>query len=153
MKIKFLSAIVLVSLLLTACALTPLETPHESPPNRFDEFTTANLGDDIGKINVFTLDSWSSLDNRHLILWKTAHQPYLLTLDRHCWDLRHSEAIQLTNRTNTIHSRLDAVVVSDRNFTSLPCYISQIHALTKSQAKSMRQLRRSTKVAGEKAVI
>ena len=154
LRLVFLGALICV---LGACASTlpanyQLPQPKqavdsEKPLNPLGDVTLStylaeNVISSVDKLSLFSIDSWTPLDNKHLILWTSPQRPFLLSLQRHCQDLRFAEAISLTNNTSTLHARFDAVIVQDGFFSKMPCYIEEIHPLNKAQALEVQRLSR-----------
>ncbi len=121
--------------LLFACA----ESTKPTAINRFDQFVTNNALSAKQHITAFTMDSWSYLDRNHLMLWTTAHRPFLLKLRTNCHDLAFSEAVRFTNRSPTLSAGLDAVETV--RAPQQRCFISEIYALTREQEKALQDLR------------
>ncbi len=93
----------------------------------------------IPTITTFTLDSWSSLGERYLIIRTSPSRPYLIELNSRCPGLDFANAILTEQSTSTsLSARFDSITPG--NSPGIPCQISKIYPLTKEQAKALQAL-------------
>jgi hypothetical protein len=55
--------------------------------------------------------SWDALGDNHLVLFTTPNDAYLITVQPPCTDLPFAQGIGLSSTGNTVHARLDSVIV------------------------------------------
>ncbi|MCL1038541.1 DUF6491 family protein [Shewanella submarina] len=93
----------------------------------------------IPSITTFTLDSWSSLGDRFLIISTSPFKPYLIELNARCPGLDFANAILTDQSTSTsLSARFDSITPG--NSPGIPCQISKIYPLTKDQGKALKSL-------------
>src|SRR5690242_7673858 len=56
-------------------------------------------------------DNWQSVGQYQLVLWTGINDAYLITVASPCENLRFATRIGITQSTNTIYSKFDAVLV------------------------------------------
>lgn len=81
------------------------------------------------------LDSWRPVDRDTLIVWATPFKPYLVELSRGSPDLRYAEVIGVTSTVGKVYAKFDSVLVGGVDYP-----IKAIYKLTRSQARSMREI-------------
>ena len=128
---KFFSAFVITSILLSACSSTGEPRPALTP-----EQAAAKKGYEIVKpvkqVRDYTLDGWNYIDKQNLLMHSTPSKKYLLTFKRRCHDLNNQEHITFETRTGVLMAGLDAIKVPSRNSSiAVPCYIENIYLLKK----------------------
>ena len=93
----------------------------------------------IKSINTFTLNSWSSLGEKFLIIRTSPFKPYLIELNTRCLGLSFADTL-LTEQSlsSTLSARFDSV--STPEYPNIKCYISKIFPLTQDQEKALQDL-------------
>jgi hypothetical protein len=79
------------------------------------------------------MHSWRAIDNDTLIIWTSAHRPYLVELRRPSHDIRFAEYIGVTESAGRVHSRFDSVVVRGLRYP-----IAEIYRITPEYARTLR---------------
>lgn len=118
-----LRASLLASGMLVSCA-----TPAPQPS--IEEAMQARgwqLGEAVIQITQFTIDGWTSVDDRHIVLTDIRRQSHLITLFSACPDVQSAVAIGYTNAAGSV-SRGDSILV--RGVSGVQrCPISEIREL------------------------
>ena len=128
---KFLT----VSILLALTLLTGCESAR-----RADEANKATLarytsyaGESVSQIHRYThFDSWTPIDNEHLVVHTNVNQAYLLTLAPPCIDLPFATGLRVKTRfPNVIEKGFDSIRVGRED-----CRILDIHTLNYKQMQA-----------------
>jgi hypothetical protein len=77
-------------------------------------------------------ESWTPVDDHHVIVWPTPFQPYLIELAYPSRDLKFANAIGVTSMGNRVYAKFDAVKVRGFRYP-----IDNIYKLTREEAKSL----------------
>lgn len=137
MKHKFsnIFSVVIPVLMLGACA----GNPADSVP--LDE-KLAKLGFAIGepvkRINNFQINSWSSVDLKHVIFNFGASRNYLVTLRTSCDGVLSAGLISFSTTIGLLTDK-DKLLVRNGSGHLSQCYISTIHELEKIKKTDMDQ--------------
>ncbi|NLA74537.1 MAG: hypothetical protein GX846_03525 [Deltaproteobacteria bacterium] len=122
-KILEYSGLLLVSLLLTACATTPFKVA--------DRYNFDNELKEAKEISSLRIKSWESIDVQSLIIENDLKDYYLLILNRPAPALPSAESIGVTRTVNKIKKGFDNIVVPDSSGTE--SYI--IHNIYKLESR------------------
>lgn len=95
--------------LLAACTGIPKRESSQEMLARY----TAYAGEPVNDFRVYSpFDSWSSIDDEHIIVQTNVNDAYLLKLAPPCFDLPYATSIGLTSRfPHTVQSGFDSVRV------------------------------------------
>jgi hypothetical protein len=128
---KFLTVPTLLALtLLTACASARrAEEQNKEMLARYSAYT----GEPVSQINSYThFDSWTPVDNEHVIIHTNVNQTYLLTLAPPCIDMPFATRLGIKTRfPHEIQSGFDSVRVGREN-----CRIIDIRPLNYKQMQA-----------------
>lgn len=122
------------TLLLSGCASKSTLTVEERDA-AYDQFIVDNKLERTDKIPSFRFDQWSSLGRKHLILYRNFRSPYLVTLQRNCFDLEHSFQLAVESTGSTLRAKYDYVMVPDR--IPIKCFIGAIHKIDNEQKQQL----------------
>jgi len=120
--------LLMVLLLVTACAQQPRMTPSE----RLEHYR-ANAGDPVSSFQ-FTgnLWGWRSLGDSALAVWPRSNQGYLVELAGRCQDLAFAMSIGLTSSVGRVSAGFDRVIVrlpANRSPNRVGCRIRTIRPI------------------------
>ena len=101
----------------------------------FDAFIVENKLEQIDRIRSFRFDQWTALGRKHLILYSNFRTPYLVTLQRNCFDLDHTFQLAIEHSGSSLSAKHDYVMVPD--LIPVRCYIKDIHKISKDQKKQL----------------
>jgi len=121
------------SLLLAACAST--DRNKEAKPDYYGDYVNKHQIKSQKQIVGFRMRDWKELDDKHLIISKSAKRNYLITLKGSCRELRYTQTIGIKNNGNVLSAGFDAIVLPEDR--GLHCFIKTIHKLTKEQEKEV----------------
>lgn len=100
---------------------------------------------------------WSTIDDRHLVLWKGNRTPVLITLDAPCRDLEWAHAIRVSHFGGLNHIRAGVDTISPLRLTPTEfdgryhgaqrvgewplqrCRVERMHAMDRDQLELLRQ--------------
>lgn len=85
------------------------------------------VGAAVTRIPQFTIDGWTSVDDRHIVLTDIRRQSHLITLFSACPDVQSAVAIGYTNAAGSV-SRGDSILVRGAGGVQR-CAISEIREL------------------------
>lgn len=122
------------TLFIFGCANKSALTKQERD-DAYDAFIVENKLERTDKISAFRFDQWTALGRKHLILYRNFNSPFLVTLQRNCFDLDHSFQLAVEHSGGTLNAKFDYVVVPDT--IPVRCYIKSIHKITKEQKKQL----------------
>ena len=93
----------------------------------------------IPSITTFTLDSWTSLGERFLIIRTSPFKPYLIELNARCPGLSFANSI-LTKQamSSSLSARFDSITPVEN--PGIPCQIDKIYPLTQEQDRALKAL-------------
>ena len=93
------------------------------------------IGDPVSRISNWRMDSWTYLDDEHLIIRSGVSRYYLITLRNRCSDLSSAINIGFTNTVGalTVH---DKVIVRGPGDWVDRCLIESMHELHKVDRES-----------------
>ena len=101
----------------------------------YDAFVVEQSLIQVDKIHSFQFEQWTGLGKQHLILYRRFNEPYLIALNKPCFDLNHASVISVNYHHNTLLAKFDSITVP--NEIPVKCYIKSIHPLTKAQKKAI----------------
>jgi len=76
--------------------------------------------------------SWQVVDDRTVIVWATAFDPYLVELAFKSPDLKFAQVIGLTQAGSRVYAKFDAVKVGGFRY-----YIDSIYKMTREEARNL----------------
>lgn len=79
------------------------------------------------------MHSWHAVDNKRLIVWASAFDPYLIELSYPVPGLRFAQIIGVTESAGSVHSRFDSVLVEGFKHR-----IESIYKLSAQDAKAIQ---------------
>jgi hypothetical protein len=129
MKITTVS-ILLALMLLTACASARrADEENKAMLARYSAYT----GEPVPQVNSYThFDSWTPIDNEHVIIHTNVNEAYLLTLAPPCIDLPFATRLGVKTRfSHRIESGFDSIRVGREN-----CRILEIRPLNYKQMQA-----------------
>jgi hypothetical protein len=123
----FLSLLALT--FLSACASIPRNDDAEKAIDRY----TPYLGQPVAQFNMYTrFDSWSPVDNDHVVIHTNVNEAYLLTLAPGCFDLPFATGIGVTSKfPHTVASGFDSIRVGRQS-----CRITEIRPVNDKQMRA-----------------
>lgn len=130
MKKLMLGSLVALMMGCSSSTLTPVEKTAA-----YNSFTEEQKLEQVDRITSFRFDSWTSLGNQHLILYRSFNEPYLVKLKRDCFDLDFTMQIGVGHKSNTLLAKFDYIIVPDT--IPVRCYIDTIHKIDKDQKKAL----------------
>jgi hypothetical protein len=139
MKIAtFLSLLALT--LLSACASIPRNDDGEKAIDRY----TPYLGQPVSQFNTYTrFDSWTAVDNDHVVIHTNVNQAYLLTLAPGCFDLPFATTLGVTSKfPHAVQSGFDSIRVGRQS-----CRITEIRPVNAKQMRADLKAERAEKKA------
>jgi hypothetical protein len=139
MKIaSFLSLLGLT--MLTACASIPRSDDGEKAIDRY----TPYLGERVSQFNTYTrFDSWTAVDDDHVLIQTNVNQAYLLTLAPGCFDLPFATYLGVTSKfPHTVQSGFDSIRVGRQS-----CRISEIRPVNYKQMRADLKAEKAEKKA------
>lgn len=101
----------------------------------------ASAGEPVTAFSIFgPVDGWTDLGPRHLAVWTSSNEAYLLDLATPCPDLSEAFAIALTQSGQRVSAGFDGVIVRGPVTTvrPAPCMIARIRPVD-TQALKMRE--------------
>ena len=117
--------ILAISALATACAGTGPSRSEEAG-QKYVQYA----GAPIDQFTAFNIDSWTSVDRTHVVIWARHNEAYLLTVWDTCSDLAYANAIGLNQTGNSV-TKFDYLQVGrDR------CQITEIRPVDIKQKKA-----------------
>jgi hypothetical protein len=121
-------AIVIVMLLLSACATGVGRMPGATPLERYQPY----LGTPIQSFTAFSFDGWEAVGRNQVVVWTQINDAYLITVWDSCQDLNFAHRIGIRSTGNTV-SRLDSIRIGhDR------CPIQEIRPIDVKHYKADR---------------
>ena len=134
MKALKLMSCLVVLFGLTACAAKSGLTNKEKA-EAYQAFIESEKLTELDRITAFRLNGWASLGDKHLILYKTHTKPYLITLNRNCYDLDFATAIKVNSNGSTLQTKFDSISVPGE--IEVKCFIKSIHKVSKEQKQAL----------------
>lgn len=144
--LKFLISLLFVSVL-SACATKGGMTNKEKA-EAYQAFIISEQLPELDRITAFKLNGWASLGDKHLIIYKTHSKPYLITLNRGCYDLDFAMAIKVHSDGSTLNTKFDSISVPGE--IEMKCFIKTIHKLTKEQKQALLDIGKAPEGVKEK---
>jgi hypothetical protein len=128
MKITTLMSLLALALL-TACASIPRNDDGEKAIDRY----TPYLGERVSQFNTYTrFDSWSSVDNDHVVIHTNVNEAYLLTVAPGCFDLPFATSLGVTSKfPHAVQSGFDSIRVGRQS-----CRITEIRPINDKQMRA-----------------
>jgi hypothetical protein len=128
MKITTLMSLLALALL-TACASIPRNDDGEKAIDRY----TPYLGERVSQFNTYTrFDSWSPVDNDHVVIHTNVNEAYLLTVAPGCFDLPFATSLGVTSRfPHAVQSGFDSIRVGRQS-----CRITEIRPVNDKQMRA-----------------
>lgn len=133
---KRMSLLLGLILALSACATSGLTDAERLAMYR------ANAGEPVRDFRFFgSLNGWTPLGDRALVVWTRPNQAYLLNLAGPCQDLSFAPAISLTNFAGQVSARFDDVIVrgGGSRVGRIPCTIQEIRPVDVKAVKVAQQ--------------
>jgi hypothetical protein len=129
MKHKFsnIFSVVIPVLMLGACAGNPADSVPLDEKLAKLGFT---IGEPVKRVNNFQINSWSSVDLKHVIFNFGASRNYLVTLRTSCDGVLSARLISFSTTVGFLSDK-DKLLVRDGSRYLSQCYISKIHELEK----------------------
>lgn len=121
MKTLLISALLAIGLTTVAQAMEELRVNELAGYEQVEGFTSFR-----------GLHSWTALDDETLILWATAHEPYLVALKYPSHDLKWAHAIAVTQFGSRVHAKFDSVLIRGFRYP-----IGEIYKLSRDEAKQL----------------
>jgi hypothetical protein len=126
---------------LAGCAASSLTTAQKE--TLYEDYIESENLKALNRITAFKFRGWRSLDSEHLIISTSPHQPYLITLQSPCVELKFTQGIAINHSgTNILYSGFDSISVP--KFPDQKCFIKTIYSLTEEQADEMAQLHKQS---------
>jgi hypothetical protein len=115
--------------LLAACSNNARREEAKEVLSRYSAYT----GEPVSQFNMYSrFDSWSAVDNEHVLIHTNVNESYLLTVAPFCTELPFATSIALTSRfPNTVQSGFDSVRVGRES-----CRITEIRPVNYKQMKA-----------------
>lgn len=104
-KIIKYAGLLLISLVLAACATTPFKVA--------DKYNLDNELKEATDIISFRIDSWESIDQQSLIIRADINNYYLVILNRPAMNLTFAQGIGITDTVNRITKGFDSIIVKE----------------------------------------
>ncbi len=136
MIVKHLLMATFISVLLAACATSTMKEGERTLA--YEQFIETNKLKSIKSITSFNFYSWTALGDQHLIISSRFNRPYLIKLQRSCFDLSFANTIVIHQNGSSLHARFDAISVMEP--ISVKCFIQSIYPLNKAQVKAITQI-------------
>jgi len=76
--------------------------------------------------------SWSPIDDRTVVVWATAFEPYLVRIVYPSHDLRYVQSIGVTHFTSRVYAKFDSLQVRGFRYP-----IESIYKLTREEARNL----------------
>lgn len=122
---------------LTACAATD----GLSEQQRLSAYQ-ASAGAPVSSFNIVgSVNSWTDLGERHLAVWMSQNEAYLLDLATPCPDLSQAFSIALTQSGQRVAAGFDGVIVRGPVTTvrPAPCMIANIRPVDTEELEAREQ--------------
>ncbi len=114
---------ILISLIFVVIALTATAMP-------------ANPGTPVKKIPFANqIEGWEVLDNKRIIVSRSALENYLVTLRRECHQLGFTHTVGISSSNNTVYAGFDHLTVKGQR-----CSIRSINEITPAQKDILTRL-------------
>jgi hypothetical protein len=115
--------------LLAACSNNPRREEANEVLSRYSAYS----GEPVTQFNMYSrFDSWSAVDNDHVLIHTNVNESYLLTVAPGCFQLPFATSIALTSKfPNTVQSGFDSVRVGRET-----CRITEIRPVNYKQMKA-----------------
>jgi len=126
-RILYFIGIVILSSLAVACANS---TYQEVPLEEKLAQRGYAIGESVKRINDYQINSWNSVDRKHVIINFGASRNYLVTLRTSCDGLLDATLLSFSTTVGFLTDK-DKLLVRDGGHHLLQCYISTIHELEK----------------------
>lgn len=125
-----------------AAALTACVAPNELSTQQQLSAYEASAGQAVASFSVNRpVDGWADLGERHVAIWMSGNEAYLLDLATPCPDLDTAFSIALTQSGNRVASGFDGVIVRGPATTVRPdrCMISRIRPVDTDELEAREQ--------------
>jgi hypothetical protein len=126
-RIFYFIGIVILSSLAVACANS---TYQEVPLEEKLAQRGYAIGEPVKRINDYQINSWNSVDRKHVIINFGASRNYLVTLRTSCDGLLDATLLSFSTTVGFLTDK-DKLLVRDGGNHLLQCYIQTIHELEK----------------------
>jgi len=133
MRMKNFLLTATICVLLSACATSTMTETERTLA--YEQFIEINKLESIKSITSFDFYSWTALADQHLIISTRFNRPYLIKLQRRCFDLSFANTIVIHRNGSSLHTRFDSISVLDP--MSIKCFIQSIYPLDKDQVKAL----------------
>jgi hypothetical protein len=127
---KFATAAILLTVaLLTACSGIPRRESDREMLARY----TSYAGAPVTEFRTYSaFDSWSPVDDHHVLIQTNVNEAYLLTVFEPCFDLPFATRLAITSRIpHTVSSGFDSIRVGRQS-----CRISEIRPVNYRQMRA-----------------
>lgn len=124
--------------LLGGCTSTRLSESERF--EAYENFKAETPLEQVKRIPHISNSRWTPLGEQHLILYKGANRPYLITLKRRCFNLDTTHGIKIDSFGGSLSAGTDSISVLDGS--EIRCFIDTIHKITKEQRKALVKLGR-----------
>lgn len=91
-------------------------------------------GEKVDRIEHYRVNGWNYIDDQHIVIYAGPGNRFLITTLNDCRDLSSTENIGFTTTTSSL-TKFDKLVVRGAGGMVQNCPITQINALTKTDAK------------------
>lgn len=119
---------------LAGCASKSTMTSQERD-DAYDQFIIDNELERTDRIPAYRFEQWTALGSKHLILYRNFREPYLVTLQRDCFDLDHAFQLAVESSGGSLNAKFDYVMVPDA--IPVKCFIGSIHKINNEQKKQL----------------
>jgi hypothetical protein len=122
-----------VAILLAVAALSACSgIPRQSDEQMLARYN-AYAGDRVSDFRTFgSFNSWTPIDNHHVVVHTNINEAYLITVFEPCMDLPFATRLGITSRfPNTVQSGFDSIRVGRQN-----CRISEIRPINYRQMRA-----------------
>lgn len=143
---KLILSVIVTCSALVGCASNNLLTKEERTA-AYEQYVVDNNLERTDQIPAFRFDQWSSLGAKHLILYRNFKSPYLVTLQRNCFDLDFAYQLAVEHQSGTLKAKFDYVMVP--NAIPIKCFIEAIHKITPEQKKQLMAIGKDPKTSPE----
>lgn len=132
-----------------AAALTACAAPNELSKSQQLSAYEASAGEAVTSFSVNRpLDGWADLGERHVAIWTSGEEVYLLDLATPCPDLDTAFSIAVTQSGNRVASGFDGVIVRGPATTVQPgrCMISRIRPVDTDELEAREEEYKSVNI-------
>ncbi len=123
------ASILVAAAALTACSGIPRHETDQQLLARYSSYA----GEPVSEIRSYTrFNSWSPIDNQHVLIETNVNEAYLLTVDPTCFDLSFATRLGVVSHySHTISSGFDSLRVGRET-----CRITEIRPVNYKQMRA-----------------